>query len=174
METSKAKWVTLLGGLLFISSLCGSKLHAQQGETSVGLRLGYPFSASIKYFVSDEHAVEGYVGFRGSSVYRWTNISVAYQVHKPLDLDFIEDLYWYFGAGGTLFIWTYDFDPFFNNEFNNTSFGIQGYLGLNYRFEEIPLELSADWIPTVFIGNGYLSGFGGGYGTLAVRYIINR
>jgi len=28
-------------------------------------------------------------------------------------------------------------------------------------------------VPTIYIGSGYLSGFGGGYGALAVRYTLN-
>ena len=62
---------------------------------------------------------------------------------------------------------------FFGDTSTTTSFGIQGYLGLDYAFEDIPLNITADWIPTIFL-NGFGSGFGAGYGTLGVRYILNQ
>ena len=48
-----------------------------------------------------------------------------------------------------------------------------GNLGLDYKFDNTPINISADWVPTIYIGSGYLSGFGGGYGALAVRYTLN-
>jgi hypothetical protein len=46
-----------------------------------------------------------------------------------------------------------------------------GVIGLDYKFSEIPLNLSVDWMPTYFLG-GYIGGFGGGYGSLSARYVL--
>jgi len=149
-----------------------STLQAQNYKTAVGARLGYPLSASIKHFINDSHAVEAYVGTRGRFDYRFTSISAAYQIHKPLSIDGFDGLSWYYGFGGSVYFWSWDDQySFYANEFNGTSFGIQGYLGLDYKFENIPLSLTVDWVPSFFI-NGFGSGFGGGYGALGVRYVL--
>jgi len=145
-------------------------LEAQQYKTAVGARLGYPFSASIKHYVSENHAVEAYVGTRGYSSYRWANVSVAYHVHKPLEIEELgESFRWYYGVGGSAYFWSWN-DGFLDRS-ANTSFGVQGYVGLEYTFKNIPLNITVDWVPSVFI-NGFGAGFGGGYGALAARYIL--
>lgn len=146
-----------------------NNLNAQDYQTAIGARLGYPLSASIKHFVKQSHAVEGYVGARWYNRYRWTNVSLAYLIHNSFEG--VDDLKWYFGGGGSVYFWHYDNG--FADGSTNTSFGIQGYLGLEYTFADVPISLSADWVPTIFV-NGYGSGFGGGYGSIAVRYVLNR
>jgi hypothetical protein len=144
-------------------------LQAQNYKTAIGARLGYPLSASLKHFVSETSALEGYVGTRGYSGYRWTNVSGAYLYHRPIEE--VEGLNWYVGGGASVYFWSFDFG--FGENFGTTSFGVQGYGGLEYSFEEVPLSISADWVPTIFF-NSYLSGFGYGYGSLAVRYNLKR
>ncbi|MCB0595689.1 MAG: hypothetical protein H6557_03535 [Lewinellaceae bacterium] len=145
--------------------------QAQEYKSAVGARLGYPLSASFKYFLNDSHALEAYVGTRGWSGYRWTNISAAYLIHKPLDVEGVEGLSWYFGAGASVFFW--NFDVFLGENYSTTTIGAQGYLGLDFAFPNAPVNLTVDWVPTYFF-NGYGSGFGGGYGSLGVRYILSR
>lgn len=163
--------------LLYILPILGLLLlatpsDAQNFQSAVGARLGYPVSASFKHFLSESSAVEAYAGFRGWATYSWITISGAYQIHNPLD-DVAEGLEWYYGAGASVYFWNYDFS-FGPDEYSNTSFGIQGYLGLQYTFEDTPINLSVDWVPSIFIGNGFNTGFGGGYGSLAVRYVLSR
>jgi len=104
---------------------------------------------------------------------RWVNLSVGYQVHKPLDIDGLEGLHWYFGGGGSVYFWTYDNAFVFDHDYSSTAIGVQGYLGLDYAFSDTPVNLSIDWVPTFFV-NGYNSGFGSGYGNVGVRYILGR
>lgn len=162
----------LLGVLFFFVFSLGAQTLSAQGatyNTAVGLRLGYPLSASVKKFVKDDIAVEAYVGFRGFSGYSWVNLAVALQKHNPIAE--VDGLQWYYGAGASVFFFNFD-NNFFNDNSSNTSFGVQGYLGLDYKFADVPLNVTLDWIPTLFI-NGFGSGFNGGYGSLGVRYILN-
>ena len=71
-------------------------------QSAVGARLGSPFSASYKTFVSESSAFEVYAGFRSYGFGGWLNISGAYQIHQPLE-DVIEGLQWYYGAGASIF-----------------------------------------------------------------------
>jgi hypothetical protein len=156
--------------LLAFAFMFVSDLNAQNYKSAVGLRLGYPLSASYKHFLNDNGAVEVIAGFRSYTYYSWVNVGAFYQIHK--EIPSIDGLNWYYGAGASVYFWTWD-TGFDYDDSSNVSFGISGVIGLDYTFSEIPLNLSADWIPTFFI-NGYGSGFGGGYGGLAARYILGK
>ena len=84
----------------------------------------------------------------------------------------MEGLKWYVGGGATAYLWTYSNDIFFEGS-DTFTFGVQGYVGLDYAFEDTSLNLSLDWVPTIFLGDGYVSGFGASYGALSIRYILN-
>ena len=159
------KWC--LFPLFLITFLFG--LHAQEYSTAIGARLGYPLSASIKHFIADNHALEALVGTRGYGNYRWTNISAAYQIHNSFG-DGPSGLRWYYGAGASVYFWNWD-DVYYRDRYSSSTIGIQGYVGLDYKFDNTPLNLSLDWVPTFFV-NGFSSGFGGGFGSLGVRYVL--
>jgi hypothetical protein len=149
---------------------CFFAAYSQNYKSAIGLRLGYPVSVSYKHFISEPGAIEGFLGFRSYSGYSWVNVGATYQHHFAIpDVD---GLSWYVGGGASVFFWN-DKDDFFagNDDFNSTSFGILGVLGLDYKFPSAPINLSVDWMPTIFI-NGYGSGFGGGYGALSARYVL--
>ncbi len=139
--------------------------NAQDYKSAIGLRLGYPLSISYKTFLSEKGAFEATAGFRSYAGYSWFNVGAYYQVHN--DIPSVSGLRWYYGAGANAYFWSWDSN--FINPGSSTSFGISGVLGLDYKFADIPLNVSVDWIPTYFI-NGYGSGFSGGYGALAARY----
>lgn len=140
--------------------------HAQDYDRGIGLRLGYPTSISYKQFISNQGAVELFLGFRSWNTHGWTNIGGMYQHHN--DISELRGLSWYYGGGASVFFWNYK-SNFPDNRGAGTSIGILGVVGLDYKFAEAPINLSLDWIPTFFV-NGYGSGFGGGYGALSVRY----
>ncbi len=143
--------------------------YSQDYNSAIGLRLGAPISLSYKNFISDQGAIEVFAGFRSYAVgYSWFNIGGVYQHHWAISG--VEGLSWYAGGGVSAFFWNYK-DNFPGSD-ANTSFGILGALGLDYKFESAPVNLSLDWLPTFFV-NGYGSGFGGGYGALSVRYVLN-
>lgn len=162
-----------LGALLFSNAI-----HAQEYKSAIGARLGLPISATYKMFLSESSAVELILGIRSTRTsffndsYRFTSIQIgaAYQIHKPINS--LEGLYWYYGAGASAYIYNYPNNDSFN-DYGSFGIGLSGYLGLDYKIQDVPINLSLDWIPTVFIGEGYYGGFGAGYGGLAVRYTIN-
>lgn len=158
---------------------CQSSVFAQ-AETpklAAGIRLGYPISVSVKASPGEgDNAIEAFIGYRNrrSSFYRNTTIGVLYQVHKPLDLGDIDGLQYYFGGGAGIIFWSYDRDILFRSDYSRTSIGILGNAGLNYTFEDSPVNISLDWMPRLFIGNVNTSSFGYGYGAVSARYVISR
>ena len=146
-------------------------LQAQNYDNAIGARLGFPLSLSYKQFLNETNAFEVYAGVRGYSTYNWVNISGAYQVHSPIDG--VEGLNWYWGAGASVYFWTFDDNFLGGTGLSTTTFGVQGYLGLDYTFPNAPINITADWVPTYFF-NGFGSGFVGGFGSLGVRYTLGR
>lgn len=154
------------------TSLTGQSLY----QSSVGLRLGYPVSVTYKTFLGGgNNAVEAFASYRSRNVlsnFGWTSIGVGagYQIHSPIES--VDGLQWYYGGGAALFFFSYDdgFEGFADQA--TLSAGILGFLGLDYAFADAPVNISLDWVP-VFSFGGYGSGFGGGRGALAVRYILD-
>ena len=156
--------------LLYLIAICfcfslSQETNAQSFDQAIGARLGYPFAVSYKKFISESDAIEAYAGNRGYVDYRRLNASIAYQRHSPFDAPGLE---WYWGAGASAYL--YSFNVF--NDNGNLGIGLQGYLGLQYTFEDIPLSITLDWVPTVFL-TGYDNGAGFEYGSLAVRYLLD-
>ncbi|MFK7807529.1 MAG: hypothetical protein AB8F74_06945 [Saprospiraceae bacterium] len=159
----------------FAFLLCLSYLNPVMGQdgykTAAGGRLGSPLSASIKHFVSEKSALEAYVGaswwFTG---YSTTSVNAAYLIHESLDIEDFEGLRYYYGGGAGVQFWNY------NNNFvdpgDNTSFSVSGYVGLDYYFEDTPVNVSIDWRPTFLLGSTPFNFFRARYGSIAVRYIL--
>jgi hypothetical protein len=146
-------------------------MQAQEYKSAIGLRLGVPISISYKRFISEKAALEFVFGYRNTTYWNYLNLGAYYQHHFPIKS--VDGLAWYLGGGANVFIWDYDNDFYPNNNYSKVNFGISGCIGLDYKFADIPLNLSVDWIPTIFINSDIYSGFVGGVGALAVRYVIN-
>ncbi len=137
--------------------------QAQDYKTAIGIRGGYPANGlTVKQFMNEKNALEGilatsYNGFVVTALYEnehWTG-------HYP-------GLNWFWGFGAHVGFWGDD------NNYNRTDnyvgavIGADFILGIEYTFDEIPLNLSLDLIPSInLIGH---SGFGGLYSGLSIRY----
>jgi hypothetical protein len=126
--------------LLFLIILaCFSiSTKAQEYKTAVGIRLG-PNSAAIapgftvKHFLNEKHAVEGIIGFKDG-----VGICGLYDWYHPVNS--VEHLQWFIGAGGYAAYRT-----------KTAYIGGAGIVGLDYKFPEIPLNISIDWKPELNI-----------------------
>jgi hypothetical protein len=124
---------------------------SQQYTTAVGIKGGYPSlgGLDIKHFLGPGFAIEGTLGgFSGTML-----ISALAEVQKslpePTGLD------WYVGVGPTLGISSGTF-----------LFAANGVIGVDYTFQDFPLNLSLDTGPVISLSP---IGFGWG-GGLAIRY----
>jgi hypothetical protein len=99
---------------------------------------------------------------------RWHgfNITGLYEIHNyPFA---VEGLSWYYGFGGHLGFWDGYRSSRFDEDKTYTVIGIDGILGLEYSFVEVPICLSLDWKPALnVIGH---SGFWGDGGAFSIRY----
>lgn len=125
------KRIVLLSCLIAVIS---STAFAQDYSKAVGIRLS-PNSAVItsgftgKYFLNEKAAVEGIIGINNG-----LGICGLYELHFPIDA--VSHLSWFAGGGGYVA---------FRN--SSTFIGGAGIIGLDYKFDEIPLNLSLDWKP---------------------------
>lgn len=147
---------------LFISV---SEIQAQNYNNAVGARLGWGFAGSLKHFFTEDWAGEGIVNFRNNyNGFGYFTVTGLAQKHQPL-AD-VNNLSWYFGGGAYV--------GFYSSSYTGSSkaiLGISGNLGLDYTFEDIPLNISLDWIPSIGLTGG--GGFGAEAGGIGVRYILN-
>ncbi len=132
--------------LLLIGACFFTSLYAQQTETAssqdyklgLGIRLSNATptlsnSVSVKYIMPTGNALEGLISF-GTRF----GIGGLYEVQKPLNGT--PGLKWYYGGGG-----------YVGFQSGSTWLGPTGTIGLDYKFDKIPLNLSLDWKPELDI-----------------------
>jgi hypothetical protein len=139
---------------------------AQDYRTGVGVRGGFESGLTVKHFTREKSAYE----FILASRWRGFEVTGLYEVHnQAFDA---ERLKWFVGFGGHVGFWDgdYTYKYWGDQGTTYTVAGIDGILGLEYSFKEVPFNLSLDWKPAFnFIG---YSGFWGDGGALSIRYIF--
>jgi hypothetical protein len=133
----------------------GLTLNAQDYKTSVGLRAGIPFvpyglysnvsfGATIKHFLDKTNAVEGmvtssYNGIVATGLFEnehWTG--------------FYPGINWYWGLGAHVGLWSNGVNVYNNSnqvDSGGPGAGVDGILGVEYTFEDFPLNVSVDVHP---------------------------
>ncbi len=153
--------------LFFIFILSVSSVHflsAQNYNTALGIRAGAFNGVSLKHFLSSRHAVEGILSFR------WQGFSVTglYEIHdQAFD---VQGLQWYYGFGAHVGFWDGRNVRWTDGVDNQVILGVDGIIGLEYNFAEIPINISLDWKPALNL-IGY-SGFWADGGAISVRYLF--
>jgi len=159
----------LLFTLVFaFSFLFTSSISAQSYSTAAGAKFLWGLNGTYKKEMKESLYIDVYAGIGFGSNYSSINGGAALEWHKPIES--IENLYWYYGGGA--YFATYSWNSGFGSNSSSFDLGINAVIGLDYAFEEIPLNISVDWMPGFnLIGS---SGFYGRTGGLAARYILNR
>jgi hypothetical protein len=133
---------------LIIAGICLiNSVSAQEYKTALGIRLSSSpamvnNSITFKHFLNEKSAIEGLFSFGDPLA-----IGALYELHKPFSTP---GLQWFYGAGGYLaFGKQYNVSKAMDE--NKTYFGGQGIVGLDYKFANIPIDLSLDWKPELNI-----------------------
>ena len=127
-------------------------------NTGIGIRSGgWESGLSVKHFIKNNTAIEGILttGWR----YRGNRIIGLYEIQKPLSR--VQGLYFFYGVGGH--IGSYDEEYWGKSECkggyytingrryscdqNRLVIGIDGIIGLEYLFQEIPISAGLDLKP---------------------------
>ncbi|HMH23993.1 MAG TPA: hypothetical protein VK563_19545 [Puia sp.] len=121
----------LMGGLL-------NHLSAQDYKVAIGVRLSSASptlsnSVTVKYFMNERDALEGLLSFG-------TRFGVGGLYERHQIIGNTPALTWFYGAGGYL-----------GFQDRNTYLGPTGIVGLDYKFQNAPLNISLDWKPELDI-----------------------
>ncbi|HJV19925.1 MAG TPA: hypothetical protein VJ552_08630 [Sediminibacterium sp.] len=138
---------------------------AQSYKTAAGLRFGGLTSGlTIKHFTNSNTALEGILSIGRKSVL----ITGLYERHAPAGKN--SSLRFLYGAGAHLGFFQDGGSYYYNNSriyTSTTVIGIDGILGLDYKFNKAPVNISMDIKPFIdFFGGNYIY-FDGG---ISLRY----
>lgn len=140
-------------------------LQAQSFKRAAGLRAGWSNGLTYKQFINESAAIEGILYSR----WRGLQLTGLYEKHV---MTATTGLDWYYGVGAHIGFWRgYKGHPWFkddNYDRSYTTVGIDGIIGIQYTFQEVPFNLSLDYKPS-FELFGY-TGFWGGDAALSIRY----
>ncbi|MFC2087429.1 hypothetical protein ACFLSA_04645 [Bacteroidota bacterium] len=134
--------------LLFISTI-SFKTYTQEYSEAFGIRGGLTSGLTYKKFLNEEVAMEAILSFRE----RGMQMTVVRQLHEITLIEFTDKLFFMKGYGGHLGYTFSDKYRFFFREFNyphkrfSPVFGMDAYLGMEYRMESFPLALGIDYKP---------------------------
>ncbi len=149
-------------------------------KSAIGIRGGTAYyddvSASYKFFVADPGAVELNLGI-GSSNYFYgragaVHFSGAYQHHFNIP---VTGLRWFLGGGALVYsaFANRDFD-LYREDYRGVGFGLFPTGGIDFKFNKIPLNLTADFRPTFVVAHpDAYNTFEANVG-FAVRYTIGQ
>jgi hypothetical protein len=124
------KKILMLNLVLVLISV-SNRIHAQEYKMALGARFTAAQATvnngiSFRYFLNENHALEGLLSFDPVS------IGGLYEVYRPLGAPGFQ---WFFGGGAYVS---------FND---NDVLGAMGVVGLDYKFQKVPLNISIDWKP---------------------------
>jgi hypothetical protein len=138
-------------------------VSAQEYKTGIGIRAGFSSGLTIKHFKNSKVALEGLLTTR----WQGFDITGLYEVHnRAFDADHLN---WYYGGGAHIGFYNGNYVSWGNSGTTYTVVGIDGILGLEYTFDEIPINLGIDWKPAI-----NLFGYTGFWseGAISVRYVF--
>jgi hypothetical protein len=151
------KFLVVLVLFIGVANTAQAQSNGDSYKTAIGIKF-YPTGLTIKTFVKPNLAFEaiGYFWEKG------TRITGLFEYHYSLTSS--GRLKWYIGPGAHV--------GFYKNDFFNggTSVGIDGVLGLDYKFPGIPINVSLDWQPSYEFGD--YEGFSGNWGGVGLRLAL--
>lgn len=164
------KRITLL--IIIIFGLSAPAVFAQPlgntYRTALGVKF-YPGGITLKHFVKSNAALEGLAYFWKYG-FRFTGL---YEYHG--DINGAPGLRWYVGAGAHVGFWNSRFKDRYDPDNDVGAYiGIDGVLGLDYKINGAPINLSLDWQPSYTFGDwpGDYGSFSSGWGGFAIRFTL--
>ena len=139
-------------------------INAQDYNTGIGFRGGFGSGLTIKHFVSNTTALEGIIASR------WKGFELTGLIEFHARAFDVDRLNWYAGFGAHAGFWNGDNVNWGTPGLEYSVVGLDGILGLEYNFREVPFNISIDWKPAFNLW-GY-KGFWADGGALSIRYIF--
>lgn len=155
------KRLVLVFSLIMLISLS----YGQSFKTGLGLRGGVTQGITIKHFVGANHAFDFLIGAH----HRGLNVAVLYEIHSHSIFD-VSNLSLFYGFGGHVGYYNHAYITQWGNYTGDVlAVGVSGVLGIEYTFDEIPINIGIDINPAINIlpAIRYWQG-----GALYLRYVF--
>lgn len=120
--------------------ILSTESKAQAYKYAVGGRLGTTNGVTFKMFLDKESAVDLIAHFQSNKDYSYFRFTGLYEIHQPINNGY--GVNWYYGGGGS--IGGRNYKPADNGELLLSADGV---VGLDYKFDEAPVNVSLDWKP---------------------------
>jgi hypothetical protein len=138
--------------------------NSSRYKTALGVKVWDGGGISLKHFFNGNNAGE-LIGYFWRNGFRLTGL---YEIHGPISG--ATGLKWYIGPG--LHVGAYNNHHYHHHDGHyhdsHASIGIDGVLGLDYKFNSAPINISLDWQPSFEFADGH--SFNGSWGGLGIRY----
>lgn len=159
------------------SLLLSSLAIAQNYPTAVGFKFGSNYShlggghalLNVKHFYQPKLAIDASLGSNMNSTSSNFILSGLLEINE--DIQNISDFSWYYGGGAHFKYWSVGYLSEFGNQkkVRNVGFGLDGVLGIEYTFPDIPLNVGLEIGPTVTVITYFEPAF---YSNFAIRYTL--
>jgi hypothetical protein len=134
--------------IVFVIGLLTSKSYSQalgqDYRTAVGVKV-WPGAITVKHFIKDDAAIEGLLSFWNYGF----RITGLYEYHG--DINGAPGLKWYIGPGAHIGFYNNDYKAAYPDRDAGIDLGVDGIIGLDYKFNNAPINLSLDWQPSFTI-----------------------
>lgn len=137
------KLLFTLVAIATLTTMTLTKANAQGYKNAIGGRFGSANGISFKTALNNNAMLELIGNFRSKNSVNHVQITGLYEVYNPIKG--AQGLNWFYGGGatvGSVKVKGYDGDLYL---------GLNGVLGLDYKFSGAPINLSLDWIPTLLL-----------------------
>ena len=108
------------------------------GNVQLGGRLGLPLGVTGRYFFNEHSGAEGILGIYNRTV----SVTALYEYRFDLSELTINGFGWYVGGGAHAGGREIDSKVHFLS-------GLDGIVGADYNFQNIPVNISLDWKPAI-------------------------
>jgi hypothetical protein len=142
--------------VLLVCGMLGTAFAQSDYKSAIGgsIRSGYHevVSGSFKTFITDAGALEFNLGGRGRKYgdFDWVTVAFSATYQHHFDIKPVPGLRWYVGGGLMMYNSFSDDDAY-----KGFGMGIYPTGGIDYKFANIPLNLSADIRPTISVVDPY-------------------
>ncbi len=134
--------------LLCIILLC-PYIYSQNYTRDFGIRGGTTSGLTYRQYTGEEDAIEAIISYKRQNL----RLTALKQYFRPAFYEISENLNFAYGYGAHIALYYTNQYKILNKTFMlndwrfSPAFGIDGYLGLEYRFREFPFIIGIDMIP---------------------------
>lgn len=135
--------------ILVLIVFLSSKAYNQEFAKAVGIKAGYSFGVTYRYFATEERAFEGILGFRMNGM----QLIGIREFFKPANLKMSDNFYYSYGYGGHFGFTNTDkyrflfFETYYDDKKVCPVLGLDAFFSFEYRIQDIPLIIAIEYRP---------------------------